>query len=158
MAKKNLLENLQKLKGVIAKGKKLDLNIDQHREKRSIDANAYMWTILSEMTTVLKTTKEELYILMLERYGVFTHVVVKPNVVDRVKHEWRTVKELGEVTINGQTGIQLQCFFGSSTYDSKEMSNLIEGVISEAQEIGIDTMTDSQRQLMLQQWGNKKAS
>ena len=45
---------------------------------------------------------------------VYLHTVVKPNVVERVKEEWKLVKEEGEVKINGQTGIQLQCYFGSS--------------------------------------------
>ena len=63
----------------------------------------------------LETTKDELYLIMLGKYGVFTHTVVKPNVVERVKEEWKLVKEeLGQVTVNGQTGIQLQCYFGSS--------------------------------------------
>ena len=51
------------------------------------------------MAAKLRTSKDELYLEMLSRYGVFTHIVVKPNVVDRVKGEWRTVRELGEVTV-----------------------------------------------------------
>lgn len=147
---------IEKLKAITGKGKSLDIEIKQHREKRSLDANAYFWVLLSEMAGVLRTTKDELYLLMLERYGVFTHVIVKPEAAEILKKEWRLVRDLGEVLVNGKTGIQLQCYIGSSQYDSKQMSRLIEGAVSEAQELDIDTMTEKERQLMLQEWGCKR--
>lgn len=148
-----VLTDIAKLKDILNKGKELSVEIKQYRHKRSLDANAYMWVLLSKMAAVLHTTKDELYLLMLERYGVFTHVVVKPNVADRIKTEWRTVRELGEVKINGQTGIQFQCFFGSSIYDTKEMSVLIDGVVSECKELGIETLTPAELALLKQEWG-----
>jgi hypothetical protein len=144
LSKQEAITEVAELKGILGKGKELTVEVKQYRAKRSLDANAYMWVLLTSMAAVLHTTKDELYLLMLERYGICTHIVVKPNVVDRVKTEWRTVRELGEVKINGQTGIQLQCFFGSSTYDTKEMSVLIDGVVSEAKEMGVETLTPAE--------------
>lgn len=141
------------LKTIVEGGKQLQSEIKQYRQKRSLDANAYCWTLLSKMADVLKTTKDELYLQMLERYGVFTHIVVKPNVVDKVKQEWRTVRELGEVTVNGKTGIQLQCYFGSSTYDTKEMSVLIDGIVSECKELGIEVIPTAELQALKNSWG-----
>lgn len=131
----------------------LSIKVTKHRKKRSLDANAYMWVLLQKMAELLKTSKWELYIEMLGRYGVFTHVIVKPHIVDRVKNEWRTVKELGEVTVNGTTGIQLQCYFGSSTYNTKEMGVLIDGVVSECKELGIDTVSTEELTKMKELWG-----
>ena len=131
------------------------VEIKQKRKDRSLNANAALWVLLGEMAAKLRTSKDELYLEMLTRYGVFTHVVVKPNVVDRVKAEWRTVRELGEVTINGQTGIQLQCYFGSSTYNTQEFTRLLDGVISEAKELGITLISDADRAIMLAEWGQK---
>lgn len=145
--------HIDDLKNIIAKGKELACEIKQFRHKRSIDSNAYMWVLLSKMADVLKTTKDELYLQILDRYGVFTHIVVKPDVVNRIKQEWRTVRELGEVTINNTKGIQLQCFFGSSTYDTKEMSVLIDGVVSECKVLDIETVTARQLEEMKQAWG-----
>jgi len=144
---------IAELKDVVSRGKELTAEVKQYRHKRSLDANAYMWVMLSKMAAVMNTTKDELYLLMLERYGVFTHIVVKPNVVERVKAEWRTVRELGEVIIKGQTGIQLQCFFGSSTYDTKEMSVLIDGVVNECKELGIEVLTPRELSLLKSEWG-----
>lgn len=156
---KDTMAELTATKALVEKGKELAVEVKQYRVKRSLDANAYMWVLLSKMADVLRTTKDELYLHMLDRYGVFTHIVVKPNVVDKVKHEWRTVRELGEVMINGKPGIQLQCFFGSSTYDTKEMSALLEGVVSEAKEIGIETMTPNELLELKSRWGEaRKAS
>lgn len=149
----NIQPDVEELKSIIAKGKELSVEIKQYSQKRSLDANAYMWLLLYKMADVLKTTKDELYLQVLERYGVFTHIVVKPNVVDKVKEEWRTVRELGEVLINGKTGVQLQCYFGSSTYNTKEMATLIDGVVNECKELNIETMTPDELKLLKCEWG-----
>ena len=124
----------------------------KHRNKRSLDANAYCWVILQKIAEVLHQDKWNVYLEMLGKYGVFTHIIVKPNVVDKVKEEWRTVKELGEVSVNGMTGIQLQCYFGSSTYNTKEMSVLIDGIVYEAKELGIETLPPDELERMKIEW------
>lgn len=133
--------------------KRLRVKAVNWKEKRSLDANAYMWVLLQKMADALNTSKDELYIEIIGKYGVFTHIIVKPHVVDRVKAEWRNVKELGEVTVNGVTGIQLQCYFGSSTYDTKEMSVLIDGLVSECKELGIETLPPCEIERMKKEWG-----
>ena len=147
------LKMLEEYNGILSRGKTLDVTIKQYRKKRSLDANSMLWAILGKMAAALNTDKDELYLEVLARYGVFTHLIVKPEVVERVKREWRTVRELGEVTVNGKTGIQLQCFFGSSTYDQAEFSVLLDGVVSEAKEIGIDVITEEEKCLLLAEWG-----
>lgn len=149
----NVQAEVEGLKAIVIKGKELTVEVKQYRHKRSMDSNAYMWVLLSKMADVLKTTKDELYLQILSRYGVFTHIVVKSNVVARVKSEWKTVRELGKVIINGQEGIQIQCFFGSHDYDSKEMSVLIEGVVSECKELGIETISTKEIEIMNNAWG-----
>jgi hypothetical protein len=152
LSRNEALKQYQELKQVTEKDKLLSVTIKQHRKKRSLDANAYMWVLLSKMAEVLNTTKDELYLEILGRYGVFTHIVVKPEVVERVKEEWRTVRELGEVKVNGKAGVQLQCYFGSSTYNTAEMAKLIDGIVSECKELGIDTMTPTELAELKQSW------
>lgn len=145
----------EKVEGEIDKIKdleKLSIKAVKFRRKRSLDANAYMWVLLSKIAEVIHSNKDDVYIEMLSRYGVFTHIIVKPSVVNKVKAEWRTVRVLGEITVNGSSGIQLQCFFGSSTYDTKEMSTLIDGVVTEAKELGIETLTPGELEQMKQEW------
>lgn len=149
--KEILIDNYYKLKDK----ENLDITIKQHREKRSLDANAYCWVLLQKLAEVLKTDKDLLYEDMICRYGVFTHIVVKPSMVERVKEEWRAVRELGEVTINGKTGIQLQCYFGSSTYNTKEMSVLIDGIVNECKDQEIETLTPEEIADMKRKWLKK---
>ncbi len=146
-------KDVNEINKLIESDKLKELEIKIHREKRSLDANAALWKMLSMMAEKLKTSKDELYLTMLQRYGVFTHVIVKPSMVDRIKAEWRTVVELGEVNINGRTGIQLQCYFGSSQLDSKEFSVLLQGVIDEAKELGIEFISKEDFARMMNEWG-----
>lgn len=130
----------------------LDIEAKKHREKRKLNCNAYLWLLLQEMADKLDTSKDELYIDMLGKYGVFTHVIVKEKAVNKFMEEYRLVKDLGEITVNGTTGHQLQCYFGSSTYDSKEFSVLLNGVVNEAKEIGIVTLDEIELNSMYEEW------
>lgn len=116
---------------------KLSIEAKQYRAKRSLDANALLWVCLSEIAVALRTDKWDVYLTMLKRYGKYTYICVKPNIVDAVKAQWRECEEIGSININGQEAVQLLCYFGSSTYDTKEMSVLIDGVISEMKEMGL---------------------
>lgn len=142
------------------KDRELTVVIKPYRKKRTLDANAYMWVLLQEIADVLSTPKNridkwDVYLDMLSNYGVFTHLIVKPNAVERMKQEWRAVRELGEVTVNGSAGIQLQCYFGSSTYNTTEMSRLIDGVVTECRQLEIETLTPAELARMKAEWGQK---
>lgn len=127
--------------------------LTEYRKKRSLNANAYAWVLMEQIAQAIRSTKDEVYLSMLERYGVFTHIVVKPNVVESIKREWRTVRELGEVMVNGKEGVQLQCFFGSSSYNTKEMARLIDGIVSECKDLGIETMPPEKLSILKESWG-----
>ena len=105
------------------------------------------------MAEILKTGKWTLYLQMLKEYGQFTHIVVKEQAVEAMKRQWRECEILGPIKVGGMTGIQLQCYFGSSTYDTKQMSDFIDGIVREAQELGIDTRTPDEIAHMKAVWG-----
>lgn len=131
---------------------KLSIKAVRFREKRSLDANALLWLCLGKIADALRADKWDIYLQMLKRYGKYTHICVKPHVVDAVKAQWRECEEIGEVNINGQNAVQMLCYFGSSTYDTKEFSRLLDGVISEMQEMGLDTPTSEDMRRALEQW------
>ena len=143
----------EKVMNYLSKDKKIRLELKL--ERRSLDANAALWKMLSLMADALHTTKDELYIEMLARYGKFTHIVVKPEAVEKVKREWKTIRELGEVEINGKKGIQMQCYYGSSKYNSKEFAVLLDGVIQDAKEIGIEFISKEEQCKMIKDWREK---
>jgi hypothetical protein len=132
------------------KDSKLSIEFKKYREKRSLDANALLWACLGEIAAAMQADKWDIYLMMLKRYGKYTYICVKPGVVDAMKAQWRECEVIGEVDINGQTAVQLLCYFGSSTYNTKEFSVLLEGVISEMREMGLPTPTSKEMQLAIE--------
>ena len=116
----------------------LDISFAKHRNRRSLDANALLWACLGEIARALGTDNWSVYLYMLERYGKYTYILVKPEAVEAVRSQWREIKVVGDTTLEGAPMKQILCFFGSSTYDSKEFSYLIEGVISEMKEMHLE--------------------
>jgi hypothetical protein len=128
--------------------------LKEYRQKRSLDANALFWKAASLIAEHIGSDKDSVYLMLLSRYGVFTHIVVKPQAVEQFKQSYRLCEEVGEVTVAGQTGIQLRCYFGSSTFNSKQMSRLIDGAISELKEMGIDFVPESDISKAKEEWGH----
>lgn len=132
---------------------KLKIIISKFSMKRSKDANSYMWVLLQKMAVVLKTDKWTLYLKMLKEYGEFTYIVVKPGVVKAMQQQWRESEVVGEIEVNGVKAVQMLCYFGSSTYDTKQMAHLIDSIVREAQELGIDTISPTELAQMKERWG-----
>lgn len=147
--KSTVLPEYEKIKDC----EKLSIEIKKYRNRRSLDANAYLWVLLQKMAEVLRTDKWSLYLQMLKQYGKFTYIVVKPGAVEAVKKQWRECEEIGEIDVNGTKAVQMLCYYGSSTYDTKEMSVLIDGVVSECKELGIETLPPDELRMMKERWG-----
>ena len=136
------------------KNEMLDIKVGKHREKRSLDANGMMWACIGEIATKLNTDKWSVYLKMLRDYGKFTYICVKPSAVDAMKKQWRECEEIGTININGTEATQLLCYFGSSTYDTKEMSRFLDEIVSEAKELGIQVETPEQIAEMKSLWSS----
>ena len=131
---------------------KLSIKAVKHRQKRSLDANGLLWVCLGKLAEAFHTDKWSVYLQMLKRYGQYTYICVKPSVVEVVKLQWRESEILGEIDINGKKAVQMLCYFGSSTYNTKEFSVLLEGVISEMKEARLETPTSEDMRRSLEQW------
>lgn len=137
---------------------RLSIKATRYREKRSLDANGLLWLCLGRIAESLRTDKWEVYLQMLKRYGKYTYICVKPAVVEAVKAQWRECEEIGRVNINGQEAVQMLCYFGSSTYNTKEFSVLLDGVISEMKEMGLEAPTSEEMRRSLEQWEKQSQS
>lgn len=132
---------------------KLSIRAVKFRKKRSLDANAYAWVLMTKIAAVLNTSKEEVYEEMLHRYGqLYTDdsgviTITVKNTVDMSKIEGHWQKIKGNDKFTGYAMIK-----GSSEYDTKEMSDFIDGVISEAKELGIQTETPDEIARMKALW------
>lgn len=134
-------------------GKKLRIIAKIFRKKRSLDSNAYAWHLMQEIAETTGVTKEDVYIECLRKYSrAFTHMIVHPEVIPRFEEDYRVVIDLGEVLVNGHIGHQIQLYFGSSKFDTKEMSVFLDGIISECRDLGIDVIPQSDIDKLNAEW------
>lgn len=121
---------------------KLRLSVRPWREKRSLTANSYYWILLTALSESLDTTKEELHEEMLRRYskplededGLIVATLPNRININKIAGHWKRWK--GNATHTAYIMLK-----GSSEMDSKEFSYLVDRVIEECQEQGIQTMT-----------------
>ena len=153
------IQEVTKLKEVIEKGKLLSVNIKQYRQKRSLDANAYCFVLCQKIAEVIGNTKEFVYKQAIKQVGQFEIVPIRDEAVERWIKNWES-KGLGwqseiwkDSKLEGYTNTIN--YFGSSVYDTKEMSVLLEEIVYQAKELGIDTMTSTERKELLDMWENK---
>ena len=129
----------------------LEIKIDKYREKRSLNANNYAWKLITEIGNSTRQSKEDVYFLMLKRYGQSDMVSVVADV--QVAHYFKHYEEAGESTLNGKLFKHYRVYKGSSEFDTKEMSIFIDGIVSEAKDLGIQTDTPDQIARMKDLWG-----
>ncbi|MBQ0113310.1 MAG: hypothetical protein KBT03_09295 [Bacteroidales bacterium] len=133
---------------IIKECEKLNIKIEKYHNSRSLSANAYLWQLLDKMAKVLGSDKDTMYLLQLSKYGVFTDLSIKTEALPVLKQHFRYVEEIDE----GYEETIVRCYYGSSGYDTKEMSYLIEGTVRDAKELGIDTLTPDELDRMLNAW------
>jgi hypothetical protein len=118
---------------------KLSIEIKPYREKRSLNANNYAWKIITEIGNVLRAGKDEIYLKMLKRYGQSEIISVLSNIP--IERYFKYYEEAGTSKLNGKDFTHYRIYKGSSEFDTREMSIFIDGVVSEAKELGIQTET-----------------
>lgn len=127
-----------------------DVKIDKHREKRSLNANAYLWKLVTEIGNVLNKSKEEVYLQMLIDYGQSEMVSILSEI--DVKGYFKYYKVAGTSILNDKEFNHYKIYKGSSEYDTKEMSILLNGVVQEAKNLGIKTKDDIELERLLEEW------
>lgn len=142
----------------IASCEKLNIKIDKFKQKRSLDANAYCWVLISEIANHpdIQSSKEEVYEEMLQKYGFlekdeegYIVITLKESVdIKRLGGHWKFLKGNGKFN----SFIEIK---GSSKYNSAEMAHFINQIVLEAQELGIETLPPNEIERMKEMWGAK---
>lgn len=138
--------------------KKLSIVIDKYREKRSKDANGLLWHCISKIAQSFTppVDKWEIYLDMLKSYGQFTDILVRADALEATRKQWRETEEVDRYEINGVEYVTLLAYFGSSTFNTKDFSILLEGVIQEMKQTGLDAPTTKEMQRAIEQWEKQK--
>lgn len=131
----------------------LDVELKKHRKKRSKDANAYAWALIDKIASAVSADKTTVYRQAIREIGGVSDIIcVKNEAVASLRRGWEH-NGLGWPTdvlpskIKGCTNVVL--YYGSSTYDTKQMSDLIEHLVSEAKSLGIETLTPEELSRMI---------
>lgn len=136
--------------------KQYTLIIQEKKKKRSLNANAYAWVLLDKLAAVLHIGKTELYRSYIKEIGGNSDVVcVIDKALDDLRKGWEH-NGLGWLTetmpskIAGCTNVIV--YYGSSTYDTAQMSRLIDMIVQDCKENGIETLTPAELQSMCDEW------
>ncbi|MBR2776953.1 MAG: hypothetical protein IKD75_07615 [Prevotella sp.] len=123
----------------------INLTVKKYRKPRSKDANAYAWVIIDKIAEALSITKVEVYRRAIRDIGGVSEIVcVRDAAIQRLRDGWEHngigwQTETMPSKIEGCTNVIL--YYGSSTYDTKQMSTLIDHLVTDAKALGIETMS-----------------
>ena len=116
--------------------------VRDYAKKRSLTANAYFWVLVNEIANVTKQSKDEIHLQMLKEYGQNEVFSIRSDI--DVSRYLKYYEEIGRGKANGKEFTHYRVFKGSSEMDSREMAILIDGVVQEAEQLGIPTLTPNE--------------
>lgn len=135
----------------------VDVTVKKHREKRSLDANAYFWVLVDRLAEKTRIPKTDIYRRYIREIGGNHEMVcVIDSAVKKLRNGWEH-NGLGWQTdtmpsrIPGCTNVIL--YYGSSTYNTRQMSHLIDMAVQDCQEQNIETLSPEKLAGMKEEWG-----
>ena len=138
----------------------VDVTVKKHREKRSLDANAYFWVLVDRLAEKTRIPKTDIYRRYIREIGGNHEMVcVIDSAVEKLRNGWEH-NGLGWQTdtmpsrIPGCTNVIL--YYGSSTYNTRQMSHLIDMAVQDCQEQNIETLSPEKLAGMMEEWGCTK--
>lgn len=152
----------------LSKQDKLNVEMKKQRNRRSLDANAYYWALLTKLAKLLRLSNAELHNSLLSKYGFLEYVEERTlkTVLPDTDAAFRKVMESQTYHLKptadvrcGKDGKPYRTYLmlrGSSTYDTGEMSRLIDGLVSECREIempAFEIASPEERRILKERYG-----
>ena len=138
---------------------KLNVVLKKWHKKRSLDSNAYCWVLCDKIAKKLSVpgaviTKEQVYKDAILHIGTFETMIVEEKAFENWKRVWNSqgLGFLVEEVSRKNKCVKVHCYYGSSTYDTKEMWLLIELLIEAAKQQGIETKSQKEIESMMEAW------
>ncbi len=139
------------------------LKVEKKKKRRSLNANSYLWEMCNQLAIELSKdgvihTKEQIYRDAIKRCGIYKEFSgLSAKDAETLRHAWEMLGT-GWVTeqvdyMPDSENVIVRCYYGSSQYNTKQMSRIINYIVEECNEQGIDTMSAQERSLLLEQWG-----
>lgn len=150
-------EDLGKAMAVVRKHKDrlYDLEVKEHRQKRSLDANAYAWVLIDKLSDAMRITPKEIYRQAIQNIGGNCEVIpIKEEAAERFKQIWENqglgwpCVDMGKSKIPGYRN--LRAYYGSSTYDTRQMAQLIDNLVQDCKALDIETLPPDKLALLME--------
>lgn len=131
-----------------------DYEIVKEKKKRSLDANGFCWSLCAQIAEAVGITKEEVYRAAIKEGNQYMPLTLIHGAADNFSRIWAN-KGIGwvtEVLDESTDGVLIAAYYGSSSYDTKQMAVLIDRLIQDAKALDIDVISESEKALLLENW------
>ena len=132
--------------------------VKEVKRRRSLDSNAYAWVLIGKLQDKLHIPKEDIYKSLIKEIGSYEVIPVKNEAVERFRQAW-SKNGLGWITETTKSKLEgftnVIAYYGSSSYNTSEMSRLIELIVQECKQQDIETMTQNDLKSLLESWDKK---
>ena len=138
-----------------------NIEIKEHRKKRSLDANSYMWELCTKIADKLSEdgvphSKDDIYINSIKKIGVFMDREFDEHSAKTFRYAWEKlgtgwITEQVDYGTSGNT-LKIRFYYGSSMYNTKQMSKLINYLIEDCKALGIETLSPEEIESMKENW------
>lgn len=141
---------------VLERHKRLyDLEVKEHREKRSLDANAYYWELCGKLSNVIRESPDSIYRRHIREIGNYDTLCILDEAVDAWSRRWCS-NHLGRFVETRESKIPgcttCLAYYGSSDFDKAQMSTLIDNCIQDCKAVGVETLTPDKLALLKEAW------
>lgn len=127
--------------------------VKEHRDKYSRNALNYMWALVGQIADVMRIPKDDCYVEMLRHYGQSEIISVLSDI--NISGYFKYFDEIGKGSVEGKQFTHYRIYKGVSEFDSREMAILIDGVVHEAEQLDICTLSSAEIERLVEQWGKK---
>ena len=138
------------------KDKDLSIEAKKFYDHRSDKANRLLWSCIGDIVDHLraenkKVDKWEIYLKYIKRQNQFVPMQIELEAFPKFQKKWREVEIVGQTMVNGIDMLEVHCYFGSSTYNSKEFGFLLDDIIEDMKDMGIPLPTSEEMQIALKE-------
>lgn len=129
--------------------------IKEHKLKRSLNANAYCWVLMNKIADAIKSTKEEVYREYIKNKGIFRLITMNKDATNTFIKVWQEkglgwICDISESKYEGM--VDVVAYYGTSSYNTKQMANFIDYVVDEAKNLGIETLPPDEIERLKSLW------
>ena len=136
-----------------------DYSLSRAKKRRSLDANAYAWVLIGKLAAVMRLDRSEIYRNAIREIGGNCETVcVQQKGFETLRRCWEANGlgwQVEEFPSKVKGCVNAHLFYGSSVYDTKQMSVLIDRLVEDCRSLGIETLPPEKLDAMMEAWDGR---